>query len=205
MLEIIDIEKSLAACTEYPDLSALSVASNLTEAINSILPDEHSSLSAAARLHFQNPGKLLRGITSLRLSKGIGLDWRRAIDWAVAVELMRIPSLPFSVGVYLPLATMFPVFLGGMLRMIAERRADTPKEAEMRRERGVLFGSGLVGGEGLFGVLIAAYAAVKAAPPSGIGHEWAGHFDELVAAAFFAGLIYYFWRLAVRREPAHES
>lgn len=93
MLETIDIEKSLAACTEYPDLSALSVASNLTEAINSILPDEHSSLSAAARLHFQNPGKLLRGITSLRLSKGIGLDWRRAIDWAVAVELMHNASL----------------------------------------------------------------------------------------------------------------
>ena len=41
---------------------------------------------------------------------------------AIVVELLRIPSLPFAVGVYLPVSTMIPVFLGGLLRMILERR-----------------------------------------------------------------------------------
>ena len=93
MLEAINIGQTAAARTEHPELSSVSAASDLTEAIHSILPDERSPLSAAARLHFQNPGKLLRGTTTLRLSKGIGLNWRRAIDWAVAVELMHNASL----------------------------------------------------------------------------------------------------------------
>ena len=68
---------------------------------------------------------------------------------AVIAELFRIPSLPFAVGVYLPVATMFPVFLGGLLRMALERLAETGGERTARRDAGVLFGSGLVGGEGL--------------------------------------------------------
>ena len=77
---------------------------------------------------------------------------------AIVVELLRIPSLPFAVGVYLPVSTMIPVFLGGLLRMILERGAATSGERAARRDRGILFGSGLVGGEGLIGVVIAGAA-----------------------------------------------
>lgn len=100
---------------------------------------------------------------------------------ALLAEAARIPSLPFSVGVYLPVATMVPVFLGGMLRAWIERRGGEEPARAARRENGVLFGSGLVGGEGLMGVLIAGvvfYQSV-AAPggmrpplPLEIGHEW---------------------------------
>jgi uncharacterized oligopeptide transporter (OPT) family protein len=73
---------------------------------------------------------------------------------AAIAALLRVPTLPFAVGVYLPLSTMGAVFLGGLLRWMLTRRqaSDT---AERRRERGVLFGSGLVGGGGLTGVLLA--------------------------------------------------
>src|SRR5690606_36448312 len=57
---------------------------------------------------------------------------------ALACEVFRIPSLPFAVGVYLPVATMTPVFLGGMLRWWLARRAATEEEATARRDRGVL-------------------------------------------------------------------
>ena len=118
---------------------------------------------------------------------------------ALVVEFVfRINSLAFSVGVYLPVATMVPVFLGGLLRMFAERTAASKEEKEQRRERGVLFGSGLVGGEGLFGVCIAAYAAYMTAAPEGIGYAWAGSFAHLGAAVIFLGLIAYFWRLTRR-------
>jgi uncharacterized oligopeptide transporter (OPT) family protein len=117
---------------------------------------------------------------------------------AVVVELFKINSLAFSVGVYLPVATMVPVFLGGLLRMAAEKTAGSKEGAEQRREQGVLFGSGLVGSEGLFGVLIAGYAAYTTSAPRGIGYAWAGPFAPVLAAAVFAGLIAYFWRLTRR-------
>jgi len=81
---------------------------------------------------------------------------------AILIELCRLPSLPFSVGVYLPLSTMAPVFLGGGLRWWMERRAKGDEERAQRRERGVLFGSGLVGGQGLMGVVIAGIVGYNA-------------------------------------------
>ncbi|MBT8400908.1 MAG: oligopeptide transporter, OPT family, partial [Rhodothermia bacterium] len=118
---------------------------------------------------------------------------------ALIVELLGINSLAFSVGVYLPVATMVPIYFGGILRKFAEARAKNQEEKESRREQGVLFGSGLVGGEGLFGVAIAGWAAYKAQAPEGIGYEWAGGFGEVFAGIAFAGLMWYFWRLTKYR------
>jgi putative OPT family oligopeptide transporter len=96
------------------------------------------------------------------------------IGIALACELLRIPSLPFAVGVYLPVSTMTPLFIGGLLRGWFERRARSESEAAGFRERGVLLGSGFVGGEGLLGVGIAAVAFVQSRKPEGIGIEWLG-------------------------------
>ncbi|HUG38848.1 MAG TPA: oligopeptide transporter, OPT family [Longimicrobiales bacterium] len=124
-----------------------------------------------------------------------------AIGAAIALlaELARIPSLPFAVGVYLPVSTMVPVFLGGLLRWTLQRRAPTPEEKTATRDRGILFGSGLVGGEGLIGVLIAGaagYAVTRGSQPWSIGEEWAGAAGPWLALALFVGLIALFWRLA---------
>lgn len=113
---------------------------------------------------------------------------------ALVAEMFRIPSLPFAVGVYLPISTMVPVFLGGALRLAMERSARTPEKVAERRERGVLFGSGLVGGEGLLGVGIAAVAFAYGAPPKGIGYDWAGPAATWVALMAFAALAYLFIR-----------
>ena len=122
---------------------------------------------------------------------------------AVVAELFRIPSLPFAVGVYLPVSTMFPVFLGGLLRLVLERRASTKEEKTARRDRGILFGSGLVGGEGLIGVVIAGaagYAVSRGQTPWRLGYEWAGVLAPWLAFVLFVWLIAYFWRLVVKRE-----
>ena len=113
---------------------------------------------------------------------------------AIVCELLRIPSLPFAVGVYLPVSTMTPIFLGGMLKWWLTR--NQPKEvAEGRTERGVLLGSGFVGGEGLLGVGIAGMAFVIGARPAGLGTDWASPIVvELVAALAFAALAYWFVR-----------
>ncbi len=119
---------------------------------------------------------------------------------AVVAELAGIQSLAFAVGVYLPLTTTFPVFLGGILRWLLERRASGPQESDQRRENGILLGSGLVGGEGLLGVGIAAVAFIYGQAPEGIGYAWAGGLAELVAALFFGGLILIIARSCLARE-----
>ncbi len=122
---------------------------------------------------------------------------------AIVAEIFRIPSLPFAVGVYLPVSTMFPVFLGGLLRLTLKRRASSEEEKTARRDRGILFGSGLVGGEGLIGVVIAGaagYAVSRGQTPWTIGYEWAGALAPWIAFALFVGLIAYFARLVVKQE-----
>jgi len=118
---------------------------------------------------------------------------------AILIEMAGIPSLAFAVGIYLPLATMSPVFVGGFIRWMAERKARNESERRDRRERGILFGSGLVGGEGLLGVGIAAYAVLTARAPEGIGSEWAGSLAPWVPVIPFAFLIWMLWRAAQAR------
>jgi hypothetical protein len=62
----------------------------------------------------------------------------------------------------------------------AERSAKDEKAVSNRRERGILLGSGFVGGEGLLGVGIAMVAVIKSRRPDGIGTEWLG--NDIVAA-----------------------
>jgi len=119
---------------------------------------------------------------------------------ALACELFRIPSLPFAVGVYLPLSTFTPLFLGGLLRMFLEKKASSPEEASSRREKGVLLGSGLVGGEGLLGIGIAAVAFYQGSAPKGFGFDWAGTAAPFVAFAVFVVLMLVFYRSCIERK-----
>ena len=82
------------------------------------------------------------------------------IGIGLAASLFRIPVLAFAVGVYLPLSTMAALFMGGLLRHLLARKQPAA-EAERRRERGILFGSGLVGGGGLTGVLLALWVGIR--------------------------------------------
>jgi uncharacterized oligopeptide transporter (OPT) family protein len=116
---------------------------------------------------------------------------------ALLCEALKVNSLAFAVGVYLPLSTFTPLFLGGLLRWIMERRAKSKEEKNSRRERGVLLGSGLVGGEGLMGVAIAGVAFYQGTAPSGIGTAWAADWAPLVGLLAFAGLVWAMWKYSL--------
>jgi len=117
----------------------------------------------------------------------------------IAEFVFRVPSLAFAVGVYLPVETMVPVFLGGGLRGLLERRARTPEAAAECKDRGILLGSGLVGGSGLTGVGIAAAASFLGGKPKGFGTDWAGDAAPFVSAALLALLAFVFVRTCRRR------
>jgi uncharacterized oligopeptide transporter (OPT) family protein len=112
---------------------------------------------------------------------------------AMVAEVLRIPSLPFAVGVYLPVSTMTPIFLGGMLRLWLERRSKNEEEMVARRDRGVLLGSGFVGGEGLLGVAIAGVAFFQGQRPAGIGTDWLGPDWLVTVVSFVVFLVFAAW------------
>lgn len=119
---------------------------------------------------------------------------------AVACELLRIPSLPFAVGVYLPVSTMTPLFFGGLIRWWMERSAADPNVAATRRERGILLGSGFVGGEGLLGVALAGAAMYLGRRPEGYGTGWTGEpwLVPLVGLMAFVAFAAWFFHLVAR-------
>ncbi|MES2789694.1 MAG: oligopeptide transporter, OPT family [Planctomycetota bacterium] len=73
---------------------------------------------------------------------------------AVSLELCAVPSLPFAVGIYLPLQTSFPIFIGGVMRWLVDK-LNPPKSEESESSPGVLLCSGYIAGGSLVGVLAA--------------------------------------------------
>lgn len=117
---------------------------------------------------------------------------------AVAV-IFRLPALAFAVGVYLSLATMLTIFVGGLIRLIVEKKfKKDPEELNDRREKGILFGSGLVGGEGLMGVGVAIYAFIISRKPESIVPDFVGWLEHmpnhLLNILPFAILVWFLWR-----------
>jgi putative OPT family oligopeptide transporter len=100
------------------------------------------------------------------LDKGIlsgNLDWQFVLVGvfiAVTLELCGIKALAFAIGLYLPISTTLPIFIGGALKGFvdwkAKRKGEAPEEGELGR--GSLFATGLIAGGALTGVLIAILA-----------------------------------------------
>ncbi|HSN73004.1 MAG TPA: oligopeptide transporter, OPT family [Steroidobacteraceae bacterium] len=69
----------------------------------------------------------------------------------------RAPVLAVAVGIYLPIELSVPIFAGGLLAYLADRRlvGRSVEEAERGRRNGMLFAAGLITGEALIGILMA--------------------------------------------------
>ena len=118
---------------------------------------------------------------------------------ALIASLFRMPVLAFAVGVYLPMYTMAAVFLGGLLRYLLTRK-QSDEESERRREQGVLFGSGLVGGGGLTGVLLALWVALSGGEKiKGIPLALPGWASQGLALVTILAILAILARLATRR------
>lgn len=91
---------------------------------------------------------------------------------AIVLELAGVPSLAFAVGIYLPLSTSSPIFVGGIVRYIVDLylKRKLAKQnltedqiiAETDKSNGVLMASGYIAGGAIAGILIAVFAVVPA-------------------------------------------
>lgn len=81
---------------------------------------------------------------------------------AIAIEILGIPVLPFAIGLYLPIHLSAGVMAGGIVRLYFEKKKKISEEKRKDSiERGILYTSGLIAGEGLVGILLAVFAIVK--------------------------------------------
>ncbi|MDO4506882.1 MAG: oligopeptide transporter, OPT family [Spirochaetales bacterium] len=81
---------------------------------------------------------------------------------AVIIELLGLPSLPFALGLYLPIALNACIFVGGVIRNIADKFKYKSEEEKLEKiNSGILCCSGMIAGEGLTGILFAILAVVS--------------------------------------------
>lgn len=73
---------------------------------------------------------------------------------ALAVELLGISSLPFAIGLYLPISLSTPIMTGGLIALLV-KRTSRPETFKLRNLAGTLFASGMVAGDALIGVVVA--------------------------------------------------
>lgn len=94
------------------------------------------------------------------------------VVFAIVMELLNVPVLPVAVGMYLPISMSSCIFLGGLLAKFLDKRKEEFKE------RGVLFSSGLIVGEGIMGILSAIFAVVSLGGSTvGDRLDLSGHFS----------------------------
>jgi putative OPT family oligopeptide transporter len=112
---------------------------------------------------------------------------------AVVIQLCGVSSLAWAVGAYLPISTTFPIFVGGLMRALADRARGQKEESEA--SPGMLYSTGLVAGGSLAGILIAVLASVSGGElmkTLGIGHAYQEKlgwpWSDLIAVAAFAVL-----------------
>lgn len=95
---------------------------------------------------------IIDGILTQKLPWGLVL---LGVALALVLELCGISALPFAVGVYLPISASTPIFVGGLVRWLVERKQKPATDAEAETGSGVLFSSGLIAGGAIAGILLA--------------------------------------------------
>ncbi len=120
----------------------------------------------------------------------------------------RTPVLAVAVGIYLPLELMTPIFLGGLLAWVAERRLRRQgleaAEIERRHRKGLLFAAGMITGEALMGIAIAVPIVTSgSADVLALPSLW--HFGEWLGLVVLAALAALLFKTAMTADPSAKS
>ncbi len=156
---------------------------------------------------------IIKGILNHKLPWGLVM---LGVMIAIVLEMSGIPSLAFAVGVYLPLSSSSPIFIGGMIRWLVDKYiarkfkdhslTEEQLVAEGDKSAGVLMASGYIAGGALAGIVVAFIAGVPSFGEfNGSIEKWAGAHNpffngpnaDLLSLIPFAVLPFSFtWRAA---------
>lgn len=117
---------------------------------------------------------------------------------AVSLQLAGISALPFAVGMYIPLDSSAPIFVGGLIRWLTERlRGKVGSEAESETSPGVLLSSGYIAGGTLCGLVVAFFnflpdwfrEGLSLSREGYLGEHWESSFEaKVLSVVAFLGL-----------------
>lgn len=80
---------------------------------------------------------------------------------AICLEILRIPVMPFAIGLYLPIYLNATIMIGGIVRgLLDSRKGVDEKTKTAQATDGTLYCAGMIAGEGLVGILLAIFAVV---------------------------------------------
>jgi putative OPT family oligopeptide transporter len=133
---------------------------------------------------------IIEGVLAGALPWGLVLS---GAGLALTALLCSVSPLAFAIGVYLPLATMAAIFLGGCVRALSEPGVNTPAEKKDGADPGILAASGLVAGEGLAGVLVAGLVAAQMVPRS-MTPRLSGLAGDIAVVAMLLGVCVFLYR-----------
>lgn len=134
---------------------------------------------------------LVEGIMNAELPWGLILT---GAFIAIAVEILKVPVMPFAVGMYLPFSLSAGIMAGGAVRFIVERIKGTDKEKKERTDRGVLFTSGLIAGEGIVGILLAVLTVFEV----NIALDFS--LPQILSLVIFIGLLLILFRQCMKKD-----
>lgn len=78
---------------------------------------------------------------------------------ALGLEILRVPVMPFAIGLYLPIHMNATIMVGGVIRMFVDGRKKVDEKTKERQSTdGTLFCAGMIAGEGLVGIVLALLA-----------------------------------------------
>lgn len=122
--------------------------------------------------------------------------------FGVMCELMGIAILPFALGLYLPIHLSAGILVGGIIRVLVEKRFKKDETAlKEQNEKGILLCSGLVAGDALMGIVIAIFAALNIQIGnigSGIAPNITG--NPITAAVLYVLLAIWVYMYTVKRD-----
>lgn len=107
---------------------------------------------------------------------------------ALALEVLRVPVMPFAIGLYLPIYLSCGIMVGGVVRLFLDKKKEAEAKKKEMISNGTLYCAGMIAGEGLVGILMAVLAIIKVGDNS-IAAIIGGLFNLSGAAGNIVGLI----------------
>jgi putative OPT family oligopeptide transporter len=143
-----------------------------------------------------------KGILTQQLPWGLVL---LGVFTSILMEIIGVPALAFAVGLYLPLESTTPIFIGGLARKLVDRKRGV--EAESDAGPGVLFSSGLVAGGSIMGLASSFLnwphpTVERIAGALAFGGQ---RIPGLVGFAVFLAVAYMIYRVALKAPPAVDA
>ena len=117
---------------------------------------------------------------------------------AIAVEILKIPVMPFAVGLYLPFSLSAGIMAGGIIRFIVDRIKGSDEEKKARADRGTLFTSGLIAGEGIVGIILAILAV--AGVDDAVGSFLPFKLPQIGSLIIFLILLFGIYKVCMKKE-----